>query len=88
MAGEEIHKYPEYSYAEWLNTILNSYRGNGGGGHLTEGAGIKNNELRYRLVSSTDMDLRYYLLKSVEAKRTINPVPFNNWKIVRDKWVE
>jgi 2',3'-cyclic-nucleotide 2'-phosphodiesterase/3'-nucleotidase len=66
---------------------LNSYRGNGGGGHLTEGAGIDKEELIKRLISSTDSDLRYYILQYIEAKKIINPVPFNNWKIVPQKWV-
>jgi 2',3'-cyclic-nucleotide 2'-phosphodiesterase/3'-nucleotidase len=67
---------------------VNSYRGNGGGGHFTEGAGIKKEELRSRLVSSTDRDLRYYILKSIEAKKTVNPEPLNNWKIIPEKWVK
>jgi 2',3'-cyclic-nucleotide 2'-phosphodiesterase/3'-nucleotidase len=67
---------------------VNSYRGNGGGGHFTEGAGIDKNELRSRLISSTDRDLRYYILKSIEAKKTVNPVPFKNWKIVPEAWVK
>ena len=67
---------------------VNSYRGNGGGGHFTEGAGIKKDELRSRLVSSTDRDLRYYILKSIESKKTINPLPLNNWKIIPEKWVK
>ena len=33
---------------------VNSYRGNGGGGHFIEGCGIPKNDLRKRLVSSTD----------------------------------
>ena len=156
MSGEEIHKYLEFSYSEWFNTMegpsdvllkfrsgkdgkplrtngkvwlksqpynfdsaagidytvdvskpggsrivisrfsdgrpfeknkiykvaVNSYRGNGGGGHFTEGAGIKKDELRSRLVSSTDRDLRYYILKSIEAKKTVNSEPLNNWKII------
>ncbi len=65
---------------------VNSYRGNGGGGHFTEGAGIKTDELRARIISSTDRDLRYYILKSIEEKKTISPVPFNNWKIVPERW--
>ena len=162
LSGDEVQKYLEYSYSEWLNTMkgptdlllkfrtakdgkptltnnkawlknqsynfdsaaginyivdvskpegarieikgftdgrpfeknkmykvaVNSYRGNGGGGHFTEGAGIPKDELRKRLISSTDRDLRYYLLKSIEAKRTINPVPLNNWKIIPEKWVK
>jgi 2',3'-cyclic-nucleotide 2'-phosphodiesterase/3'-nucleotidase len=67
---------------------VNSYRGNGGGGHFTEGVGLKGDELRKRLVSSTERDLRYYILKSIEAKKTINAVPLNNWKIIPEKWVK
>jgi 2',3'-cyclic-nucleotide 2'-phosphodiesterase / 3'-nucleotidase len=66
---------------------VNSYRGNGGGGHFTEGAGIEKNELRSRLLSSTDRDLRYYILKFIESKKTINAKPLNNWKIIPEKWV-
>jgi len=67
---------------------VNSYRGNGGGGHFTEGAGIKKEELRSRLIASTDRDLRYYILKSIEAKKNISPKSLNNWKIIPDKLVE
>ena len=70
------------------SVAINSYRGNGGGGHITEGAGIKKDDLFSRLVSSTDRDLRYYILKSIESKGVIDPVSFNNWKIVPEKWVE
>ena len=66
---------------------VNSYRGNGGGGHFTEGAGINKDELRGRLVKSTERDLRYYILKSIETKKTINPVARNNWKIIPENWV-
>jgi 2',3'-cyclic-nucleotide 2'-phosphodiesterase/3'-nucleotidase len=67
---------------------LNSYRGNGGGGHLTEGAGLDAGMLRKRLIASTDRDLRYYILKSIEAKKNISPVPENNWKIIPEEWLK
>jgi 2',3'-cyclic-nucleotide 2'-phosphodiesterase / 3'-nucleotidase len=67
---------------------VNSYRGNGGGGHFTEGAGISKDELRKRLISSTDRDLRYYILKSIEEKKTVSPEPLNNWKIIPENWVK
>jgi 2',3'-cyclic-nucleotide 2'-phosphodiesterase/3'-nucleotidase len=70
------------------NVAVNSYRGNGGGGHFTAGAGIKSKEIRSRLVASTDRDLRYYIMKSIELKKTIDPAPLNNWKIVPEKWVK
>jgi 2',3'-cyclic-nucleotide 2'-phosphodiesterase/3'-nucleotidase len=162
LSGDEIKKYLEYSYSEWLNTMkgpgdlllklrvgkngrpaltndkawfknqsynfdsaaginytvdvsrpegdrikitgftdgrlfdknkmykvaVNSYRGNGGGGHFTEGAGIAGEELRKRLISSTDRDLRYYILKNIEEKKNIDPVALNNWKIIPEKWVK
>lgn len=67
---------------------LNSYRGNGGGGHLTKGAGIGNDGLRLRLISSTDRDLRYYIMKSIEEKKTITPEPLNNWKVIPESWAK
>jgi len=70
------------------SVAVNSYRGNGGGGHFTTGAGINAEELRSRIVASTDRDLRYYIMKSIELKKTINPAPLNNWKIVPEKWVK
>jgi 2',3'-cyclic-nucleotide 2'-phosphodiesterase/3'-nucleotidase len=67
---------------------LNSYRGNGGGGHLENGAGIKGSDLKSRVVASTDKDLRYYIMKEIESMNTIRPEALNNWKIVPEKWVE
>ena len=67
---------------------VNSFRGNGGGGHFTAGAGISKNELPKRLIKSTEKDLRYYILNYLEAKGTIKPVALNNWKIIPGKWVK
>jgi 2',3'-cyclic-nucleotide 2'-phosphodiesterase / 3'-nucleotidase len=67
---------------------VNSHRGNGGGGHFTEGAGISPETLKSRLVSSTEKDLRFYIMKSIENKKVIKPVPLNNWKIIPEKWVK
>ncbi|MGI6339883.1 MAG: bifunctional metallophosphatase/5'-nucleotidase [Bacteroidales bacterium] len=162
MTGEEIRKYLEFSYSQWLNTMtgpsdrlikfrkddnnnpvlingrawlsnqaynfdsaagidyivdiskpegsrikitslsggrhfnprtrylvaVNSYRGNGGGGHFAKGAGIGSAQLNSRVISSTDKDLRYYILKDLEKKKEIDPLPRNNWKIVPDAWVK
>lgn len=67
---------------------VNSYRGNGGGGHFTQGAGIAKDELSTRILKSTDRDLRYYMLKSIEQKKSVNPEPLNNWRIIPEKWVK
>jgi 2',3'-cyclic-nucleotide 2'-phosphodiesterase / 3'-nucleotidase len=79
--GRPFEKNKTYKVA------VNSYRGNGGGGHFTEGAGISKDDLRKRLISSTDRDLRYYILKSIEEKKTVSPEPLNNWKIIPENWV-
>jgi 2',3'-cyclic-nucleotide 2'-phosphodiesterase/3'-nucleotidase len=77
-----------FEHNKTYKVAVNSYRGNGGGGHFTEGAGISKDELRKRLISSTDRDLRYFILKSIEAKKSISPVPLNNWKVIPEKWVK
>ncbi|MCM1519331.1 MAG: bifunctional metallophosphatase/5'-nucleotidase [Lachnoclostridium sp.] len=66
---------------------VNSYRGNGGGDLLTKGAGIPAEELPKRIISSTDKDLRYYLIKAVEQRGTITPGVKGNWHFVPEALV-
>lgn len=65
---------------------VNSYRGNGGGGHLVYGAGIPEQELSSRRISSTEKDLRYYLMKWIEEKKQINPVSRDDWKVIPEEY--
>ncbi len=65
---------------------INSYRGNGGGGHLTEGCGINQEELKNRISFSTVKDLRYYILKKIESEGVVTPKSFNQWKILPEDW--
>lgn len=65
---------------------LNSYRGNGGGELLTKGAGISQDELKKRIISSTDKDLRYYLMQYIERKKMIEPHALNQWKFIPEEW--
>lgn len=76
-----------FNLNEYYKAAINSYRGSGGGGHLTEGAGLSRKELSSRLISSTDRDLRYFIIKSIESKRLITPSPMNNWKFVPDDYI-
>lgn len=80
--GSKFYSNKKYKIA------VNSYRGNGGGGHLTKGAGIDEIELRSRLIASTNRDLRYYILKSIETKGTVNPMPLNNWKVIPEHLIK
>ncbi|MCL5031469.1 MAG: bifunctional metallophosphatase/5'-nucleotidase [Bacteroidetes bacterium] len=65
---------------------VNSYRGNGGGGHLTIGAKIPQKELAARVINSTQKDLRYYLMKWIEKKKIVTPESFGNWKVIPQSW--
>lgn len=67
---------------------LNSYRGNGGGSLLTEGAGIPQAELSKRLIRSTDKDLRYYLMKYIEEHPNLHPVALGQWRFVPEEWTQ
>lgn len=65
---------------------INSYRGNGGGDLLTKGAGIPKKELKSRIVTSTEKDLRYYLMKRIEEKKQLDPKPLNQWTFIPEEW--
>lgn len=67
---------------------VNSYRGNGGGNLITDGAGIPHEELTSRILSSTDKDLRYYLIKAIQERGTISPKVTPNWHFTPTDWVE
>lgn len=66
---------------------INSYRGNGGGNLLTEGAGIDKEDLNGRILNSTDKDLRFYLMKYIEEQGVVNPQPLNQWKFIPEDLV-
>lgn len=61
---------------------VNSYRGNGGGDHMTKGAGIDAEKLKERIVASTDLDLRYYMMQQIERDGVITPTVIGNWNFV------
>ena len=65
---------------------INSYRGNGGGGHLTKGSGIAQEELVSRIISSTEKDLRFFLMKWIEEQKEITPTTLGNWQILPQEW--
>lgn len=74
---------------EIYKVAVNSYRGNGGGGHLTEGAGISHEELLTRIVSSTEKDLRYIIMRSMEERKFIEPCAKGNWKAFpQEFWIK
>jgi 2',3'-cyclic-nucleotide 2'-phosphodiesterase/3'-nucleotidase len=55
---------------------------------LVKGAGIPHDQLSSRLLSSTDKDLRYYLIEYIQQHPDLHPVPLNQWKFIPEEWTE
>ncbi|MCZ4693508.1 bifunctional metallophosphatase/5'-nucleotidase [Ancylomarina euxinus] len=75
-----------FNLGKTYKVALNSYRGNGGGGHLTEGAGLSKEELTKRLINSTTKDLRFYLMKWIEEKKVVKVTCNRNWTVRPEAW--
>lgn len=66
---------------------MNSYRAHGGGGMLTEGAGLTHEEMLRRIEYTTTADLRFYMLNYIEMRKTITPQALNHWRFVPEgRW--
>ena len=92
-AGERVEIFSlsdgtPFDTSAFYAVALNSYRGNGGGGHLTKGAGIPKDELSKRLIKSSKRDFRFLMMKWIEKQKKITPPFFGNWKIVPENWVK
>jgi 2',3'-cyclic-nucleotide 2'-phosphodiesterase/3'-nucleotidase len=72
----------------WYVVAMNSYRGNGGGELLTHGAGIAKDSIQNRILTTTPLDLRYYLTQEIERMGTVNPKANTNWRFVPEAWAE
>ncbi|MCJ7553220.1 MAG: bifunctional metallophosphatase/5'-nucleotidase [Ignavibacteriaceae bacterium] len=78
----------EFDLNKLYTVAINSYRGNGGGGHLTRGVGIKPEDIPQQIIQSTEKDLRYYLMKWIEKKHSIYPQLIGNWIVIPENWWE
>lgn len=67
---------------------INSYRGNGGGELITRGAGIPHDELKDRILTSTDKDLRYYLMQRIIEQKVVSPRRLDQWRFVPEEWAK
>lgn len=76
----------KFEFDKMYKVAINSYRGNGGGGHLLNGVKLSKEELNERLINSTDKDFRFYIMKWIEKQKIVNPVATGNWKVVPETW--
>jgi 2',3'-cyclic-nucleotide 2'-phosphodiesterase / 3'-nucleotidase len=75
---------PERLYS----VAINSYRGSGGGGHITEGAGIEHALLESRIRWVSEKDLRSHIATYIQRYRSLDPRPGDNWQIIPAHWVQ
>ena len=73
---------------KWYRVVMNSYRANGGGELLTQGAGIPKDSLTSRILYMSLRDQRHYLTEEIEKMGTVDPKPNNNWRFVPEEWVK
>lgn len=78
---------PFYADSTYL-VAINSYRGNGGGGHLTKGVGLTKEDMLSRIVSIKEKDVRYYILEYIKTRKVFTPQCRNDWKVVPKAWFE
>ncbi len=78
----------QFELEKVYRVAINSYRGSGGGGHLTSGSGIAHEELSGRIVNTTDKDLRSYMIEYFEKAGSYEPSSRGNWHLEPTGWVE
>lgn len=67
---------------------MSSYRGNGGGGHLSVGAKIPVAEITKRLAYSSSKDLRYLIMMDIMTSGKLNSEPLNNWSFIPETFLK
>lgn len=79
--GRPFHPDSTYTVA------VNSYRGSGGGGHLTEGAGISHASLKHRIKEVSNKELRTLLMDYFAEQKNVTIPKVAHWKVLPSEWV-
>lgn len=82
----ELFDKRKFDLDEKYVVAINSYRANGGGGHLIDGAKIKQEELASRVITKSEKDLRHIIMKWFENNEIVTPQSFGNWKAIPETW--
>ncbi len=77
-----------FEEGKMYRVAMNSYRANGGGGHLTEGSKIAPSELKKRIVTSTDKDLRLAMINYFRQNDDVKLRRDVNWQFTPAEWAE
>lgn len=71
-----------FDITKQYNVAINSYRSNGGGGHLEYGVGIPHDKIAERMIKTDTRDLRGIIMKDLMQMEKIEISPLENWKFV------
>lgn len=85
----EIHSMSDGSPFDENRTYqvaINSYRGNGGGGHLSKGLGWSKKEMDARITKIMPKDVRFYIMEYIREKEVLSPQCRKDWKVVPARW--
>ena len=77
-----------FDESAWYRVAMNSYRGNGGGELLSQGAGIPLDSIPGRIIYMSERDLRHYLTQKIERERNVVARALNNWRFVPEEWTQ
>jgi 2',3'-cyclic-nucleotide 2'-phosphodiesterase/3'-nucleotidase len=66
--------------------VLNSYRGNGGGGHLIDGSGISHSQLHQRIILKSEKDVRTIIMEWITEKQNVTPSALGQWRAIPKSW--
>lgn len=73
-----------FSLSHTYLVAVNSYRGNGGGGHLTRGAGIPKEELPGR-IKATTKDIRSAIMEKLSKQPVTHVADAANWHFIPEE---
>ncbi len=80
--SDGTHFDPDKRY----RVAMNSHRAGGGGGHLSKGAGIGEDEIPVRIVYRSKEDYRLLLAEWLGRQKIIQPEVIEKWKILPEEW--
>ncbi|MDD4141902.1 MAG: bifunctional UDP-sugar hydrolase/5'-nucleotidase [Bacteroidales bacterium] len=75
-----------FDLSKTYHVAVNSYRGTGGGSHLTIGADISPEDLHKRIISASDYDMKYYIEQWITEHSPISPNKSVNWTVIPEEY--
>lgn len=73
---------------KYYKVAISSFRYNGGGGHIIAGSKISKENIKLRLISESDIEIRDMIMKWIKEVKIVNPQKNNNWHVIPEKWAE